>query len=323
MQVGVIGTGSIASWFIQAARLVEDVEFVAVYSRAQATGDKFAHDNRIDKVYTDLEKMLKDNDVEAVYIASPNSLHFDHAKLALEHNKHVLIEKPFTGNFDRAKELVALAQSKSLFLFETICNIHMPHMDYIKNRIQELGQLRMIQCNYSQYSSRYDALLSGKTPNVFNPKMSGGALMDLNIYNLHFTMYLFGKPESIHYFANQHENGIDTSGILILDYGEFKATLTGAKDSASYNVGQIQGETGHITIPNGVNGLETVILTTDDTKKEVVEQDKPRLYYQVAVFKDMVDNNDFELRDFYLEHSLNVVEVATEALRQIGLEFEY
>src|SRR5690625_5195506 len=98
MQVGVIGTGSIASWFIQAARLVEDVEFVAVYSRAQATGDKFAQDNRIDKVYTDLEKMLKDNDVEAVYIASPNSLHFDHAKLALEHNKHVLIEKPFTGN---------------------------------------------------------------------------------------------------------------------------------------------------------------------------------------------------------------------------------
>ena len=66
-----------------------------------------------------------------------------------------------------------------------------------------------------------------------------------------------------------------------------------------------------------MNGLETVILTTDDTKKEVAEQDKPRLYYQEVVFKDMVDNNDFELRDFYLEHSLNVVEVATEALRQI------
>lgn len=323
MRIGVIGTGSIVVAFIESARLVEGVSFEAVYSRRQETGDKFASANRIEKVYTDIDLLLQDSSLDTIYVASPNSLHFAHAKAALNAGKHVLLEKPFSGNVERAEELIALSKEKGLFLFETICNIHMPHMEYIKRRIQELGQLRLIQCNYSQYSSRYDALLAGETPNVFNPEFSGGALADLNIYNIHFTVYLFGVPKEIHYFANLHTNGIDTSGILILDYGKFKATLSAAKDSASYNVGQIQGETGHITIPNGVASIESVTLVSEGTKKEVVEQDKPRLYYQVEVFKAMVDNHDFALRDKFLDHSLNVVKVAKAALKQVGLDFEY
>lgn len=323
MRIGIIGTGNIAVWFMESARLVEGVSFDAVYSRRLETGNEFAETNGIEKVYIDLKAMLDDNDLDVIYIASPNSLHYAQAKMALEYGKHVMLEKPFVGNVEKAEALIALAKEKNLFLFETICNIHMPHMKYIERRIQELGQIRMIQCNYSQYSSRYDLLLQGETPNIFNPKMSGGALMDLNIYNLHFTVYLFGLPKSVHYAANLHENGVDTSGVLVLDYGDYKASLVGAKDSASYNVGQIQGEKGHIQIPNGVASMESVILTTEETKKDVVEQEMPRLYYQVEAFKEMVDKKDFKTRDLFLEHSLNVVKVAAEALKQIGLEYEF
>lgn len=323
MRIGVVGTGSIVSWFMKAARLVDGVEFSAVYSRKQETGDAFAKENNLEKVYTNYQEMLSDENLDAIYIASPNSLHYQQAKEALENNKHVLLEKPFTGNVQKAQEIIDLAKEKDLILMEAICNVHMPHMDYVKKRLQELGRLKIVQANFSQYSSRYNALREGQVPNVFDPNMSGGALADINIYNLHFAMYLFGVPKQVRYDANLHQNGIDTSGVLNLDYGDFKAVLVGSKDSFSYNLAQIQGEEGYILIPSATSSLSSVVFETHDTRKEVDEQDKPIHYYQVEVFKKMVDELDFERRDALLDHSLEVVKVAVEARRQIGLDFNY
>ncbi len=323
MKIGVIGTGSIVTAFIRAARLVDGVEFTAVYSRGQESGEAFAKANRLEKVYTDLDLMLGDDALDVIYIASPNSLHFPQSKKALLAGKHVIVEKPFAGNLDRAIELVNLAKEKELFLFEAICNIHMPHFRYIQNYLDDLGKLRLVQANFSQYSSRYNALLEGHITNVFNPEFSGGALADINIYNIHFVVGLFGMPKSVRYEANVHKNGIDTSGILFMDYGRFKAELVGAKDSFSYNIAQIQGEGGYIMIPGGTNGLESVSIKTHDTSKEIVEQDMPRLYYQVEAFKNMVDNHDFKMRDKYLSHSVDVVKVAVMARKDIGLDFEF
>lgn len=323
MRFGVVGTGSIVEAFLQAGRLIEGLEFVAVYSRKKETGTKFATKNKIKTVVTDYLDLCKDESIDAIYIASPNSLHYEHAKQALNHNKHVIVEKPFTGNAEKAQELISLAQKKNLILFEAICNIHMPHMRTIKNYLDSLGKIKMIQCNYSQYSSRYDALRRGDVLNVFDPKMSGGALADINIYNLHFTMWLFGVPNKVHYFANTYENGIDTSGCLVLDYEDFKASLVGAKDSFSYNIGQIQGEEGYLSIPNGVNQMDSVLYVTKTDRKEIIQQDKPRLYYQIDVFVSLIKNQDFALRDTFLNHSYHVVKVAQEARKQIGLEYEY
>lgn len=323
MKFGIIGTGSIVTWFTKATRLAEGVEFDAVYSRKQKTGDAFAKENDIKKVYTNLEEMLSDPEIDAVYVASPNSLHYHHAKAALLKNKHVMLEKPFTGNVKKAEELIKLAQDKELILMEAITNVHLPHMEYVKRRIPELGPLKIVQANYSQYSSRYNSLLKGQVENVFKPEMSGGALADINIYNLHFAVYLFGAPKAVQYFANQHTNGIDTSGILILDYGTFKATLTGAKDSFSHNLAQIQGENGYLLIPSSVSTMESVVFETHETRKDVVEQDKPHLYYQMESFKDLVNNKNYERRDELLQHSLEVVKVAVLARKQIGLDYEY
>lgn len=323
MKIGVIGTGNIVSWFSRAARLVDDVDFVAVYSRKQETGDAFAKDNNIEKVYTDLDAMLADDDVEVVYVASPNKFHYEHALRALNANKHVMVEKPFTGNIEKAKEIIKLAQEKDLILMEMICNIHMPHMDYIKKRIPELGNLKLLQANFSQYSSRYNSFKEGVLENVFNPEMSGGVLADINIYNLHFATYLFGKPKQVTYKANTHENGIDTSGVLLLEYEDFKAVLAAAKDSFSYNLVQIQGDNGYILIPSSSSTLTSVVFETHETRKEVDEQEKPHHYYQVEAFKELVDTKDFKRRDDLLAHSLSVVEIAVEARKQIGLDFEY
>lgn len=322
IRFGVVGTGVIVETFIRSARVHEGVSFDAVLSRREETGRQFADKLHIPNVYTDLETMLLDQTLDAIYIASPNSLHYPQAKQALLSGKHVLVEKPFAGNQTRAKELINLAQEKGLILMEAICNIHMPHFNILKENLASLGDIKLIQCNYSQYSSRYDALLEGDLPNVFNPAFSGGALADINIYNIHFVVGLFGLPKGIKYDANVHDNGIDLSGILVLDYGNFKAVLVGAKDSFSKNFGQIQGEKGYVFIEDGVNSLEKLKFISSQGDKEIKEQTMPRLYYELETFVNMVDNNDLALRDVYLQESLDVVKVAQEARRQIGLEFD-
>ncbi|MFR4218298.1 MAG: Gfo/Idh/MocA family protein [[Clostridium] innocuum] len=172
---------------------------------AKPLADKYG----IDKIYTDLDEMLQDEDINFVYVASPNSLHFKHSLKALQAGKHVICEKPFTSTVDEFDILVDTAKN-ILYLFEAIVSSYASYLNI--KQLPRLGTIRMVQCNFSQYSSRYD-ILAGETPNVFNPEFSGGASSNINIYNLHYVIGLFGKPTEIHYYANKHTNGIDTSGV--------------------------------------------------------------------------------------------------------------
>ena len=130
--------------------------------------------------------MLADPDIELVYIATPNSLHYAQTKAALLAGKNVLCEKPFVPTVAEADELIALAKEKHLFLFEAITTAHHPNYALAKQYLDDIGSLRIVSCTFCQYSSRYDALLSGQVPPVFDPACCGGALMDLNLYNVHF-----------------------------------------------------------------------------------------------------------------------------------------
>ncbi len=323
MKIGTIGSGVIVEEFIQAARIVDGVSFDAAYSRTMDRASLFAQKNDISKAYDDLDAMLADPALDFIYIASPNSLHYTYTMQALHAGKNVIVEKPFAGNVARAQEMIALAKAKHLMLFEAICNIHMPHFKYISQQFDRIAPIKAIQCNFSQYSSRYTQLKNGEVTNVFDPQFSGGALADINIYNLHFVVGLFGKPDHVTYIANTHENGIDTSGVVTLTYPGMVVECVGAKDSFSKNFGQIQGENGYLYIPEGVNSIKSVETITKDAKIDYNIQDKPRLYYQVDVFKNIYDTQDFARRDALLEHSLAVVEVAEKARNAINLKFEF
>ena len=117
------------------------------------------------------------------------------------------------------------------------------------NKIRELlprvGKVKLVQCNFSQYSSRYDAFCAGETPVSFDPARAGGALMDLNVYNISYIVGLFGEPNQVHYTANI-ERGIDTSGILTMEYNSFRAVSIAAKDCGAPARYVIQGTKGYI-----------------------------------------------------------------------------
>ena len=128
MNIGILGTGSIARTMAAEFAKVPAFRCEAVCSRQQATGEALAQQFGIPKVYTDYDAMLADPDIELVYIATPNSLHYAQTKAALLAGKNVLCEKPFVPTVAEADELIALAKEKHLFLFEAITTAHHPQL---------------------------------------------------------------------------------------------------------------------------------------------------------------------------------------------------
>ena len=266
--------------------------------------------------------MLTDENVNFIYVASPNSLHYEHVFRALQNGKNVICEKPFTSTAKEAETLIHLAKTKNLFLFEAITTIHCPNYRKIREMICLIGKLKLVQCNFSQYSSRYDKLLAGNVTNVFDPAFSGGALEDINIYNLHFIAGLFGKADQVTYMANKAENGIDTSGIVLLRYEDFVCECVGAKDSYSPNFSIIQGTKGYIKMNGPLSHCLSFEVGIGDTVKTYNEQTiTNRMAYEIMNFESMYRLKDYKKCYELLEHSLLVVKMAELARKDAGIVF--
>lgn len=148
MNIGILGTGSIARTMAAEFAKVPAFRCEAVCSRQQATGEALAQQFGISKVYTDYDAMLADPDIELVYIATPNSLHYAQTKAALLAGKNVLCEKPFVPTVAEADELIALAKEKHLFLFEAITTAHHPNYALAKQYLDDIGSLRIVSCTF-------------------------------------------------------------------------------------------------------------------------------------------------------------------------------
>ena len=322
MKIGTIGTNFIVDAFLDSLTSIPEVECTAIYSRRNETALPLVQKYGVGRIYTDLGKMFTDPQVDFVYVASPNSLHFEQTYQALASGKNVICEKPFTSTLNELNQLISLAKDRHLMLFEAITTIHLPNFKLLRENLSKLGKIKIVQCNYSQYSSRYNKLLAGETPNVFNPEFSGGALVDLNIYNLHFVMSLWGSPEDVHYYANKHENGIDTSGILVLEYPDFLVQCVGSKDSNSLNFGLIQGEKGYVHIENGVNGCRKLIFYLSTETITIDQQTHQNLlYYEVKKFSEIYSQKDYATCYTLLDHSSSVLAVLERARKEAGIIF--
>ena len=193
MKIGAIGTSFIMDTILDNMMATEGITCDAIFSRTYDKGKALADKFNIPKVYTSLDDMLADDELDWIYVCSPNSVHYEQSKKALLAGKHVLCEKPFTTTSEELKELISIAKEKNLFLFEAILPMFHPNYEKIRQQLPLIGNLKMASGCFCQYSSRYDALLAGDVPNVFNPAYSGGCLMDLNMYNVYFMVGLFGK----------------------------------------------------------------------------------------------------------------------------------
>lgn len=323
MRIGTVGTGFIVDGFIDAVSKTENVMVTSVFSRTEETARAFAAKHNLSNWHTDREAFLNDPEVDVVYVASPNSLHFQWSLDALQAGKGVICEKPFVSTHAESEILRDLAQQKGLFLVEAITVPHLPNFRMLPDHLHEIGPLTLVQLNFSQYSSKHKAFLEGKNPNVFNPAFAGGALMDINYYNLRFMLDLFGEPEDVHYFANLAHNGIDTSGVLIMKYPHFVAECTGAKDSRSENLVQIQGEKGYIKVPKESSRCMSFTVVNQEGEKTFNEQPEENvLVYEMREFSRMFQENDLEKRDEYLNMTCRAMKWLEKARKSGGVYFE-
>ena len=323
MKLGIIGSGAIVREFLPHLVRLENLEVAAIQGTPRSK-DRVAELCRSGGVPHGVFSFdeLRALEIDTVYVAVPNSLHFMYCKQALESGLNVIVEKPIASNDREATELKRLAEAAGLFLFEAVTTVYFRGYEKIRAWLKELGAVRMVHCNYSQYSSRYDAFRSGEVPPAFDPAKSGGALMDLNLYNLHFVMGLFGKPNSFRYYANM-ERGIDTSGTLVMQYPGFLATCTAAKDcNAPYSF-VIEGTDGYITTQYPPNLMGAVTLHRNDKTEERFDDGMAasRMIPEFTFFIDCINRKDHNACMRRLDASVAVSEVQTKARLEAGIVF--
>lgn len=309
IKYGVIGSGWIAEEFVMGAQTVDGLEFAAMYSRTREKGEEFAKKFGCDTVYTDLEEFAK-SDIDAVYIASPNLLHYEQSKLILECGKHVLCEKPITVTPDEFEELFALAQSKNLIYTEAIMMMFSPHKNLLKNALEKIGKITTAHFDFSQLSSKYKALKNGENPNIFNPKMKTGCLRDLGIYCYYPAVEFFGLPEKISASAGFIETGADGYGTAVLDYPDKQVTLTYSKIGQDYLGSQIFGDKGTISIES-ISKLTNAKIHFADGKTEQITDDTEKkilmAYEAEKFYKFITDFEENKEEYFYISNKISEV----------------
>ena len=323
MKLGIVGSGLIVQEFLPELVKLDGVKVVGIQGtpKSKEQVKELCAANGVNHAVVSFQELTA-LDIDTVYIAVPNFLHFLYGKKALEAGLNVIMEKPITSNLTEAEELRRLAQQKGLFLFEAVTTVYFDSFRKIREWLGRIGTVKMVHCNYSQYSRRYDAFRAGETPPVFDPAKSGGVLMDLNLYNIHLVMGLFGKPENAVYYANVERN-IDTSGTLVLRYPGFIATCTAAKDcSAPFSI-VIEGTDGYITTQCPPNSISEVKLhlngKTEDTCYDRTAM--TRLIPEFRFFIDCINRKDMDSCMERLNESIAVSEVQTKARLACGIVF--
>lgn len=322
MKLGILGTGMIVKDLMTTYQELNiEKTYVLATEKSKEKANEMVEKYHLDKVYTDYDELLQ-SDIDTVYCALPNFLHYSFSKKALENGKNVIIEKPITANSKELEDLIETANKKNLMIFEAMNLHYTPAFLSLKEDLKKLGDIKIVSFNYSQYSSRYNAFKEGTILPAFDYHKAGGALMDLNVYNIHALIDLFGKPVYHKYMANIERN-IDTSGMMIFDFEHFKALCIGAKDCKAPLMNTIQGNLGAIVVKSPLSQMTEYEICYNDGTSEVKSfEKKHRLIYEFKEFIRMIKENDVKKQKEMLELSLLISKLMEEGRMQEGIVFD-
>ncbi|WP_447876358.1 Gfo/Idh/MocA family protein [Serratia fonticola] len=320
IRFAVVGTNWITERFIDAAHESGKMRLTAIYSRKLEQAQAFGANYPVEHFFDSLEALAQSDVIDAVYIASPNSLHCQQSLLFLSHKKHVICEKPLASNLREVEQLVACAREHQVVLFEAFKSAHLPNFLILQQALPKIGKLRKAFINYCQYSSRYPRYLAGENPNTFNPHFSNGSIMDIGYYCVASTVALFGAPKSVLASATLLDTGVDAHGSVCLNYGDFDVVISHSKVSNSDIPSEIQGEEGTLVIEK-ISEAQGVVLTPRGENSQVLTQPQHinTMLYEAQVFAELVEKRQVEHEG--LENSLIVASLLTEIRRQTGVVF--
>ncbi len=321
-----VGAGWMVDAFLDAAKDVGP-EFVhdAVYSFRKEEGEVFAKKHGIDRIYTDLDELGK-SDIDAVYIANPNALHYPTAKKLLNYGKHVLCEKTSVVTSAQLEELYRLADKRGVVFIEAIKSLYMPEAETIRRAMKKLGHVHMAKFDFCRFSSKYPAFLKGERPNIFNPALAAGGLMDMGIYSVYPAVFFFGEPLEVKAQVNFMSTGADLAGTVLLGYPDTHVNICWSKGSTSHHDSIIQGDRGVLHMDTMEYFGNTYIEYTNGSREEVICWDgsvKPMIYearmlYQLASNREAQEKFYQESRD----RTGKVIRLMERIREDAGIRFE-
>ncbi|WP_182200999.1 Gfo/Idh/MocA family protein [Paraliobacillus salinarum] len=323
VRFGIIGTNWITESFINGASEIEEFELTSVYSRTKEKAEEFANKFEASiETFTDLDAFFQHDKLDAVYIASPNAFHAKQAIQAMQHGKHVIVEKPMASNTREVQEMFDVAKANNVVLMEALKTTFLPNFQAIQDNLHKIGQVRRYFSSFCQYSSRYDAYKEGTVLNAFKPELSNGSLMDIGIYCIYPMVALFGKPNKVYANAYMLDSGVDGQGSVMFDYDELNGAVMYSKITNSYLPSEIQGEEGSIVIDKISRPTKVEIYYKDGTIEDITRPQKENsMYYEAKGFIDAIHAGQTESPVNTYEKSYTTATILEEARKQIGLTF--
>lgn len=319
MKFAILGAGHIANALAAAVKELDGVESYAVASRSYEKAHEFANKWDFQKAYGSYEEMLSDPDVDLVYVATPHSHHFEHAKMCLTFGKPVLVEKAFTVNATQAKELIDLAQEKKLFMAEAMWTRYMPSRKIIQDILDSgiIGTPSSLTSDFGFDLRHIERLCK--------PELAGGALLDLGVYPLTFALMYFPEQiKEIHSAAVLSDQGIDLKHNITLIYEDGKmADLHGNMTAVLKSQGTIYGEKGYLVV-NGMNnatsisvyGIDQQLIANYPIPKQINGYE-----YEVLACKKSLENGWTECPDMPLSETLRVMKILDQIRTQWNMKF--
>ncbi|ELC8400662.1 Gfo/Idh/MocA family oxidoreductase [Clostridium perfringens] len=315
---GILGPGNIARDFAQALNRVNG-EVYAVASRNKERAEKFARENNVKKAYGSYDEIIKDKDIDVVYIATPHSNHYEYIIKSLNNNKHVLCEKAITVNERELEEALKIAREKNLVLEEAMTLFHMPLYEKVIKKInkEDLGKVNMVQVSFGSFKE-YD-----ENNRFFNLDLAGGALLDIGTYALSFVRYfLSSMPEEILSTVKKAKTGVDEeSGIILKTKEDEIATISLAFRSKMPKRGIVSCDNGFITIDNFPRANKATINYLDGTV-EVIEcgEEEKALDYEVIFMEEKINENK---ESNSIELTYDVIKIMNKVRKDWGILYPF
>ena len=317
---GIMATGGIARAFAADLRTA-GLTLNAVGSRSQDSADRFAREFEVPRAHGSYQALAEDPEIDIVHVASPHPFHAEHARLALTHGKHALVEKPFTLNRAQAEALRVLARERGLLVMEAMWTRHLPHMTRIRELVHTgaLGEIRAVTADHTQQLStdpthRINALVLG-----------GGALLDLGVYPVSFAWDMLGAPVSVTADARLGETGTDTEVATIMRHpdGALSTSISSSR-GVGPNTAHIIGTEGRIDVDRvWYTATGFSLSAPNGTLVERFESDVVGrgMHLQARVAERHVHQGTLEGDVLTLDDTVGIMGTLDEIRRQIGLRY--
>ena len=319
MKIGVLGTGKIVAKVTKTLSILEDAECYAIASRTQERAIEAAKEYGYEKAYGSYEELVADPEVELVYIATPHSRHYEDMKLCIQHKKPVLCEKAFTVNSQQAKEIKEMAKREGVFVAEAIWTRYMPSRAIIQ-QILDSGIIGNVSTLTANLSYKID-----QNYRIVAPELAGGALLDVGVYGINFSIMHFGTEiERIESSVQFTDTGVDGMESITLFYKNGRmAVLTHGIYARSDRKGIFYGDKGYMVVENINNPQSVSVYDMEDNliKRIDVPEQISGYEYQFIECMEKIKNKQIESDSMPLSDSIFVMEVMDSIRKQWGLEY--